>query len=80
MRQEPNLGLTIVHAPRPLHYTALFSFSVGTDVVVSMYDGSRYEVECKYTQFINMHSRGAWPRVDMAPLSQVRMPFVLVEC
>ena len=28
----------------------------------------RYELECKYTQFIEVHSRPVMPRVDMAAL------------
>jgi hypothetical protein len=36
-----------------------------------MYDGSRYEVECKYTQFVQLVSRPVWPRLDMAPLAAV---------
>ncbi len=29
------------------------------------------ELESKYTQFVNVHSRPVWPRVDMAPLARV---------
>jgi hypothetical protein len=31
----------------------------------------RYEVECKYTQYIHYHSRPVWPRLDMASLAAV---------
>ena len=62
----------MVFASEPLHYTALFSHTVGSDVVVSMYDGNQMEVECKYTQFVNVHSRPVYPRVDMAPLAKAR--------
>jgi len=31
----------------------------------------RYELECKYTQYIQLHSRPVWPRLDLAPLVQV---------
>lgn len=66
-----DLGLTIVHAPQPLHYYSLFSWSAGTDVVVAVYGGRRYEVECKYTQFVNLHSRPVWPRIAMDALAEV---------
>lgn len=40
-----------------------------------MYDDNRYEVECKYTQFINLASRPTWPRLDLAPLAAVLNKF-----
>ena len=70
--RHDDIGVTVVRSPEQLHYTSLFTFTVGTDVVVSVYEGCRYEVECKYTQFVNVHSRPVWPRVDLAPLSTVR--------
>jgi hypothetical protein len=36
-----------------------------------MYDDNRYELECKYTQFVTLTSRPVWPRLDMAPLAAV---------
>lgn len=36
-----------------------------------MYDDNRYELECKYTQFVHLTSRPVWPRLDMAPLAAV---------
>lgn len=42
-----------------------------TLVQLSMYDGHRYEVECKYTQFVEFTSRPVWPRLDMTPLAAV---------
>lgn len=40
-----------------------------------MYDDNRYEVECKYTQYVNLSSRPTWPRLDMAPLAAVLNKF-----
>lgn len=34
-----------------------------------MYDDQRYEVECKYSQFVVLPSRPVWPRLDLAPLA-----------
>lgn len=72
--RREDLGVTVVQAPHPLHYYSLFSWSTGTDVVVAMYSGNRYEVECKYTQFVNLHSRRVWPRVSLEALAEVRSP------
>lgn len=62
------------HASRrrqePRHYYALFSHSIGLDYVLSLYDGGRYELECKYTQFVAVHSRPVWPRFDLTPLAK----------
>ncbi|GFR52476.1 hypothetical protein Agub_g15045, partial [Astrephomene gubernaculifera] len=66
------VGLVVLRAPEPsLHYYSLFSHTVGYDTVLTMYDGQRYELESKYTQFVSCHSRPVWPRVDMAPLARV---------
>ncbi|KXZ54901.1 hypothetical protein GPECTOR_4g973 [Gonium pectorale] len=66
------VGLAVVRAPEPtLHYYSIFSYTVGYDTVLTMYDGQRYEVESKYTQFVNVFSRPVWPRIDMAPLARV---------
>lgn len=46
----PAIGLVVIAAPEPLHYYSLFSHTTGYDVVLTMYDDNRYEVECKYTQ------------------------------
>lgn len=40
-----------------------------------MYDDNRYEVECKYTQFVNILSRPTWPRLDLGPLAAVLNKF-----
>mmetsp|Transcript_29815 Transcript_29815/g.42539 ORF Transcript_29815/g.42539 Transcript_29815/m.42539 type:complete len:408 (+) Transcript_29815:25-1248(+) len=65
-----DIGLVIVHFPQPMHYYSLFSVSRGLDVVVSCYSDNRYEVEEKYTSFIDLFSRGCLPRVEMQPLSR----------
>ncbi|MEW5314804.1 MAG: hypothetical protein WDW38_006273 [Sanguina aurantia] len=69
VEQRRDIGLTIISAPEPQHYYSLFSLSIGFDVVLSMYDYNRYEVECKYTQFVDVHSRPVWPRIDMLALA-----------
>lgn len=40
-----------------------------------LYDDNRYEVEEKYTQFINLTSRPVWPRLDMRPLAALLNKF-----
>ncbi|KAF5829336.1 hypothetical protein DUNSADRAFT_16212 [Dunaliella salina] len=65
------LGFAVIQCTEPLHYYSLFSHTLGADVVLTMYDKNRYELECKYTQYIQLQSRPVWPRLDMAPLVQV---------
>jgi hypothetical protein len=69
-KSYPNIGLVVVSTPNPLHYYALFSVSHGLDIVVSMYSGNRYEVEIKYTSYVDINSRGCLPRVDLKFLAQ----------
>ena len=64
-----SIGLSIVRAEDPLHYYSLFSHSIGSDYVLSIYDGNRFELEAKYTQFVDFHSRPVFPRLDFGPLA-----------
>lgn len=64
----PEIGLQCVHADAPLHYYALFSKSNGFDIVMSIYPNNRYEVECKYTTWVDITSRPTLPRISFRPL------------
>ncbi|MGY2133231.1 DUF6687 family protein [Hymenobacter sp. HD11105] len=74
----PELGLIVVHTPEPLPYYALFGLSAGFDIVLSCYSGKRYELEYKYTTWIDLESRPTLPRLPLnglaARLSSQEMP------
>uniref|UniRef100_A0A7R9YSI3 Oxidation resistance protein 1 n=1 Tax=Chlamydomonas euryale TaxID=1486919 RepID=A0A7R9YSI3_9CHLO len=63
------IGLAVLRSPNPMHYYALFSQTCGCDYVLTMYSGGRYELECKYTQFVQVHSRPVMPRFDLTALA-----------
>jgi hypothetical protein len=65
----PHLGLAIIETPRPLHYYALFSVTAGFDIVLAMYAGRRYELEYKYTTWVDLASRPTLPRVLLDSLA-----------
>lgn len=65
----PNIGLVVIRTPGPLPYYALFGPTVGFDIVLSIYDGQRYELECKYTTWVDLESRPTLPRLALAPLA-----------
>ncbi len=65
----PDAGLVVVRTPEPLPYYALFGPTAGFDVVLSLYDDQRYELECKYTTWIDLESRPTLPRLALAPLA-----------
>ncbi|MBG8552061.1 DUF6687 family protein [Hymenobacter guriensis] len=69
VRRYPEIGLTVVRTPEPLPYYALFSPSIGTDIVLSLYDGQRYELEYKYTTWIDLESRPTLPRLPLNGLA-----------
>ncbi len=69
VRFTPALGLVSVDCPRPLHYYALFGATRGADTVLALYPGQRYELECKYTGFVQLVSRPTLPRLDLVPLA-----------
>jgi hypothetical protein len=61
-------GLTIIHTSEPVSYYALFSSTSGTDIVLSIYSENRYELEYKYTTWVDIVSRPTLPRISMQPL------------
>jgi hypothetical protein len=61
-------GLTVVKTPEPVSYYALFSVTQGTDIVLSMYSNNRYELEYKYTTWVDIVSRPTLPRISLQPL------------
>lgn len=68
LQHYPEIGLVVVQAPKPLPYYALFGPTAGFDIVLSMYAGQRYELEYKYTTWIDLASRPTLPRLHLAPL------------
>jgi len=66
VHRYPELGLITIATTEPVHYYALFSLTHGYDVVLAMYQGQRYELEYKYTSYVDVMSRPIRPRVDPA--------------
>ncbi|MEQ8624041.1 MAG: DUF6687 family protein [Vicingaceae bacterium] len=64
-----DLGLFIRETSNPIHYYALFSETSGFDMVLSCYSKNRYELECKYTTWIDLASRKSLPRINLKPLA-----------
>ncbi|OGX84708.1 DUF6687 family protein [Hymenobacter glacialis] len=67
-RTYPAIGLAVVNTPQPVPYYALFGATAGSDIVLALYDGNRYELEYKYTTWIDLASRPTLPRLSLAPL------------
>ncbi len=66
--QLNDIGLAIIRTPRPVSYYALFSATHGSDIVLSSYEGNRYELEYKYTTWVDLASRPTLPRISLQPL------------
>ncbi len=66
--QHKDIGLTVVRTPQPVSYYALFSASHGSDILLSIYDGNRYELEYKYTTWVDIVSRPTLPRIVLQSL------------
>lgn len=67
--RHPEIGLIIIETPHPLHYYALFSRTQGFDMVLACYQGNKYELEYKYTTWVDITSRPTLPRLNMASLA-----------
>ncbi|MCC2548077.1 hypothetical protein LJY25_16630 [Hymenobacter sp. BT175] len=68
LTRYPEIGLVVVRTPEPLPYYALFGPTAGFDMVLSLYDGQRYEFEYKYTTWIDLESRPTLPRLPLDAL------------
>ncbi|KAA5548635.1 DUF6687 family protein [Adhaeribacter rhizoryzae] len=68
IKKYPAIGLVCVQTPEPVHYYALFSVTAGFDIVLAQYQGNRYELEYKYTTWVDIQSRPTLPRLLLAPL------------
>ena len=67
-RSYPEIGLAVVETPAPGPYYAIFGPTAGFDVVLSLYEGQRYELEYKYTTWVDLESRPTLPRLNLIPL------------
>ena len=65
-----DIRLLIVETPEPLHYYALFGESSNCDMVLCMYDDQRYELEYKYTTWVDTATRYAFPRLHLKNLAE----------
>lgn len=65
---EKDIRLLVVETPEPMHYYALFGHSNRADAVLSIYSDNRYELEYKYTSWVDTATRHAFPRLDLQPL------------
>lgn len=67
----PEIGLVQLQTPEPVHYYALFSRSIGFDIVLAQYCHNRYELEYKYTTWVDIVSRETLPRLPLKPLADL---------
>ena len=67
--EYPKIGLVVIRTPAPGPYYALFGPTAGFDWVLSLYDGQRYELEAKYTTWIDLESRPTLPRLPLPALA-----------
>jgi hypothetical protein len=67
-RAYPKLGLWLNETAVPRHYYALFGPTAAYDMVLNLYDENRYELEFKYTTWVDLVSRPTFPRLNMQPL------------
>lgn len=65
----PSIGLIHQEVKKPIHYYALFSGTDNYDVVLSTYPINKYELEMKYTTWVDIVSRPVLPRVSLKNLA-----------
>lgn len=66
----PEIGLLQISADQPMPYYALFSGSEAYDLILSSYSQNRYELEYKYTTWVDIVSRPSFPRIRLKALAE----------
>jgi hypothetical protein len=66
-----DLGIAVVFVDKPLHYYALFHPACNMDTVITVYPDNKYEIEDKYSSFIQLTSRKSWPRIPLESLTTI---------
>ena len=69
VQRYDDIGLVLLTTSEPMHYYSLFSSSLKCDIVLAAYSNNRYEVEIKYTTFVDLQTRPTLPRVEMQYLA-----------
>ena len=68
-QKHKSIGLIKKKFECPPHYYALFNSTEGFDIVLAIYPDNKYELEYKYTTWIDLASRTNLPRIDLNPLA-----------
>lgn len=66
---QEDIRLLLVETEVPLHYYALFGSSSAADAVLALYSDNRYELEYKYTGWVDT-LRPGYPRLSLEPLAR----------
>ncbi|MEL6558380.1 MAG: DUF6687 family protein [Bacteroidota bacterium] len=64
----PNIRLLVLESPYPMHYYPLFAKSDQMDMVLTIYPDNRYELESKYTTWVQT-IRKSFPRILLEHLA-----------
>lgn len=64
----PDIGLIHIELTKPIHYYALFSETDAFDIVLSSFPNNRFELEFKYTTWVDIVSRPVLPRICLKEL------------
>lgn len=65
-----DIRLQMVRSPEPLHYYTLFQQSREADMILSIYDQNLYELEYKYTGWVDTQDRVSYPRLSFEELAR----------
>ncbi len=66
-----SIKLTIFHLLEPIHYYALMGDTQDSDMILSIYPDNRYELEYKYTTWVDLAHREVLPRIRMEPIARI---------
>jgi len=66
-----SIRLTVIELPEPLPYYAFTWLAKDSDMILTVYPGNRYELEYRYTTWVDAAYRKVFPRMHPEPLSEI---------
>lgn len=66
-----SIRLTVIELAEPLPYYAFTWLAKDSDMILTIYPGNRYELEYRYTTWVDAAKRKVFPRMHPEPLAQI---------
>ncbi len=71
IKNVSSIRLTIIELPEPLSYYAFTWLAKDSDMILTIYPNNCYELEYRYTTWVDAAKRKVFPRMHLEPLAEI---------